>query len=76
MSESAAEAVDVWEWLVRLGVLVLLVLFVVAAPGSATELLSSTQDVISDTEWRLMPELTPVEGSASYSTTGVSMGTL
>lgn len=76
MSESAAEAVDVGEWLVRLGVLVLLVLFVVVMLDSATELLSSIQDVISETEWRLMPELTPVEESASYSTTGVSMGTL
>lgn len=76
MSESAAEAVDVGEWLVRLGVLVLLVLFVVGMLDSATELLSSTQDVISETEWRLMPELTVLEESASYSTTGVSMGTL
>lgn len=76
MSESATEAEDVGEWLVRLGVLVLLVLFVVVAVDSATELFSSIQDVISETEWRLMPELPPVEESASYSTTGVSMGTL
>lgn len=41
-----------------------------------SELLSSMQDDISQTEWRLMPVLPPEDVSMSYSTTGVSMGTL
>lgn len=76
MSESVAEAVEARERLARLDVLVLLVLLVTLAVDPATELVSSTQDVISHTEWRLMPAFPPVEESASYSTTGVSMGTL
>lgn len=74
MSESAAEAVKAGEWLARLEVLVLLLVAVVV--DSATELLSSMQDVISETECRLIPVPPPVEESASYSTTGVSIGTL
>lgn len=70
LPESAAEAV---EWLARLDVLVLLVAAVV---DSATELLSSKQDVISETECRLIPVPPPADKSTSYSTTGVSMGTL
>lgn len=61
------------DWLARLNVLPSLE---AAVADSATELLSSTQDVISDTEWRLMPATPPAEASGSYSTTGVSMGTL
>lgn len=76
MSESAAEAVEEGEWLVRLDVLVLLVFLVAVVVDSAKELLSSTQDVISETECRLMAVPPPVEESTSYSTTGVSMGTL
>lgn len=46
-------------------------------PDSTAAPLSSRQDVISETEWRLT-QLTPppVPASASYSTTGVRMGTL
>lgn len=76
LPESAAEAVEAREWLARLGVLVLLALLVALVVDSATEMVSSTQDVISHTEWRLIPAFPPVEESMSYSTTGVSMGTL
>lgn len=58
------------EWLARLDVLVLLV------ADSATELLSSKQEVISETECRRIPVPPPAEESTSYSTTGVNMGTL
>lgn len=51
-------------------------LLVAVVADSAKELLSSRQDVISETEWRLRPAPTAVEESESYSTTGVSMGTL
>lgn len=46
-------------------------------PDPTTTPLSSRQDVISETEWRLT-QLTPppAPASASYSTTGVRMGTL
>lgn len=64
------------EWLVRLGVLVLLVFLVAVVVDSAKEQLSSTQEVISETECRLIAVPLPVEESPSYSTTGVSMGTL
>lgn len=49
----------------------------VSLPDSTAAPLSSRQDVISETEWRLT-QLTPppAPASASYSTTGVSMGTL
>lgn len=77
MSESAAEAVEAGEWLARLDVLVLLVLLVLlVVVDSAKELLSSKQEVISETECRLIPVQLPMEESTSYSTTGVSMGTL
>lgn len=77
MSESSAEAVEAGEWSARLDVLVSLVLLIAVVVVSATELLlSSKQEVISDTECRLMPAPPPVEASTSYSTTGVSMGTL
>lgn len=61
------------EGLARLDVLVLLVAVVM---DSATEPLSSRQEVIPETECRLIPVPPPAEESTSYSTTGVSMGTL
>lgn len=73
LSESVPGVLDAAEWLACLGVLVLLVLLVLAEDS---KLLSSTHKVISETEWRLIPALTPVDGSASYSTTGVSTGML
>lgn len=73
LPESAADSVEAGEWLARLDLLVLLMALVV---DSTTELLSSKQDVISETECRLIPVPPPTEESVSYSTTGVSMGTL
>lgn len=73
LPESATEAVEAGEWLVRLDVLVLVASVVV---DRSTLLLSSMQDVTSETECRLIPVPPPVEESMSYSTTGVSMGTL
>ena len=67
VSEIEASSAEARECLARLGVLAL---------NSATELLSSTQEVISETECRLIPAPPPMEESTSYSTTGVSMGTL
>lgn len=72
LPESEAEVVEAEEWLARLEVLVLLLLSGAFVLG----MLSSTQDVISHTECRLMPVPLPEEESMSYSTTGVSMGTL
>lgn len=48
----------------------------VAWVDSDTQLLSSKQEVISETECRLIPVPGPVDESTSYSTTGVSIGTL
>lgn len=46
-------------------------------PDSTAAPLSSRQDVISETEWRLTQLAPPpAPASASYSSTGVSMGTL
>lgn len=73
VSESAAEPVEAGEWLASLEVLDLSVCL---ETDLAIGLLSSTQDGISHTECRLMPVAAPVEASMSYSTTGVSMGTL
>lgn len=71
--DRAAEAVEAGECLARLDVPVLLA---AAVEDSATELLSSRQDVISETECRRILAPPPAEESMSYSTTGVSMGTL
>lgn len=70
LPESAGDAVEA---VLRLDVLVLLVPLVT---DLATGLLSSAHEDISQTEWRLMPVPPPAEESTSYSTTGVSMGTL
>lgn len=76
MSERAAEAVELWEWLLRLAELVWLEPPAAPMADLAMEPFSSKQEVISEAECRLTLMLLPVEESWSYSTTGVSMGTL
>lgn len=73
LPESATCSTEAVEWFARQDFPLLLPALVV---DSATELLSSTQEVISEKECRLIPVPTPVGESVSYSTTGVSMGTL
>lgn len=74
VSVHPAEVVDAGGCLTRLDVLPVSAALVV---DSTTEPLSSRQDVISETECRLTQLVPPpAPASASYSTTGVSMGTL